>query len=162
MAIIISKSIAGYRRRRRAAAAARGEPHLSPDGPGRLRKLARNSSAGGRQRGGQRWRAARARMRRSGRHPAPRPAGRAARVVEAADRDPAARGPEETGQVSRPVVIEVHGLRKSYDGVEAVAGIGLEVRAGEVFAFLGPNGAGKPVTGLRHSFPAGKRPPCAG
>ena len=43
-------------------------------------------------------------------------------------------------------VIEVRGLRKSYDGVEAVAGIDLEVRAGEVFAFLGPNGAGKTTT----------------
>jgi ABC-2 type transport system ATP-binding protein len=43
-------------------------------------------------------------------------------------------------------VIEVRGLRKSYDGVEAVAGIDLEVRAGEIFAFLGPNGAGKTTT----------------
>jgi ABC-2 type transport system ATP-binding protein len=33
-------------------------------------------------------------------------------------------------------------LRKSYDGVEAAAGIDLKVAAGEVFAFLGPNGAG--------------------
>jgi ABC-2 type transport system ATP-binding protein len=45
----------------------------------------------------------------------------------------------------RPV-IEVRGLRKSYDGVEAVAGIDLDVRAGKVFAFLGPNGAGKTTT----------------
>ena len=43
-------------------------------------------------------------------------------------------------------MIEVRGLRKSYDGVEAVAGIDLEVRAGEIFAFLGPNGAGKTTT----------------
>ncbi|HYB16134.1 MAG TPA: ABC transporter ATP-binding protein, partial [Streptosporangiaceae bacterium] len=43
-------------------------------------------------------------------------------------------------------MIEVRGLRKSYDGLEAVAGIDLEVRAGEVFAFLGPNGAGKTTT----------------
>jgi len=50
------------------------------------------------------------------------------------------------GLLSRPAVIEVRGLRKSYDGVEAVAGIDLEVRAGEVFAFLGPNGAGKTTT----------------
>jgi ABC-2 type transport system ATP-binding protein len=51
-----------------------------------------------------------------------------------------------TGQISRPAVIEVRGLRKSYDGVQAVAGIDLKVRAGEVFAFLGPNGAGKTTT----------------
>jgi ABC-2 type transport system ATP-binding protein len=40
----------------------------------------------------------------------------------------------------------VRGLRKSYDGLEAVRGIDLEVGAGEVFAFLGPNGAGKTTT----------------
>jgi ABC-2 type transport system ATP-binding protein len=39
--------------------------------------------------------------------------------------------------------ISVRGLRKSYGELEAVAGIDLEVQAGEVFALLGPNGAGK-------------------
>jgi ABC-2 type transport system ATP-binding protein len=43
-------------------------------------------------------------------------------------------------------VIKVEGLRKSYDDFEAVRGIDLEVRAGEIFAFLGPNGAGKTTT----------------
>jgi ABC-2 type transport system ATP-binding protein len=43
-------------------------------------------------------------------------------------------------------VISVKGLRKSYNGFEAVRGIDLEVRAGEIFAFLGPNGAGKTTT----------------
>jgi ABC-2 type transport system ATP-binding protein len=43
-------------------------------------------------------------------------------------------------------VISVRGLRKAYGDVEAVRGIDLEVRAGEVFAFLGPNGAGKTTT----------------
>jgi ABC-2 type transport system ATP-binding protein len=43
-------------------------------------------------------------------------------------------------------VISVKGLRKSYDGFEAVQGIDLEVGAGEIFAFLGPNGAGKTTT----------------
>jgi ABC-2 type transport system ATP-binding protein len=43
-------------------------------------------------------------------------------------------------------VISIRGLRKSYGEVEAVRGIDLEVRAGEVFAFLGPNGAGKTTT----------------
>jgi ABC-2 type transport system ATP-binding protein len=41
------------------------------------------------------------------------------------------------------VVIEATGLRMSYDGVEAVRGIDLRVRRGEIFTFLGPNGAGK-------------------
>ncbi|HEY5318906.1 MAG TPA: ABC transporter ATP-binding protein [Solirubrobacteraceae bacterium] len=43
-------------------------------------------------------------------------------------------------------VIEVSGLRKSYDEHEAVRGIDLEVFRGEIFAFLGPNGAGKTTT----------------
>ena len=43
-------------------------------------------------------------------------------------------------------VISARGLRKSYDDVEAVRGIDIEVNAGEVFAFLGPNGAGKTTT----------------
>lgn len=42
--------------------------------------------------------------------------------------------------------IEVHGLFKSYDDVQAVRGIDLSVPAGEVFALLGPNGAGKTTT----------------
>jgi len=43
-------------------------------------------------------------------------------------------------------VISVRGLSKSYGDVEAVRGVDLEVRRGEVFAFLGPNGAGKTTT----------------
>ncbi len=44
------------------------------------------------------------------------------------------------------LVISVHGLRKRYGDNEAVRGIDLEVRRGEIFAFLGPNGAGKTTT----------------
>jgi ABC-2 type transport system ATP-binding protein len=46
----------------------------------------------------------------------------------------------------KDAVISVKGLRKSYDRVEAVRGIDLEVGPGEVFAFVGPNGAGKTTT----------------
>ncbi|KUL42301.1 ABC transporter [Actinoplanes awajinensis subsp. mycoplanecinus] len=42
--------------------------------------------------------------------------------------------------------MEVTGLRKTYQGREAVAGIDLVVARGEIFALLGPNGAGKTTT----------------
>jgi ABC-2 type transport system ATP-binding protein len=43
-------------------------------------------------------------------------------------------------------VISVRGLVKRYGSHEAVGGIDLQVRRGEIFAFLGPNGAGKTTT----------------
>ncbi|MBV8998311.1 MAG: ATP-binding cassette domain-containing protein [Solirubrobacterales bacterium] len=44
------------------------------------------------------------------------------------------------------VAIEVRGLVKNYDEVQAVRGVEFEVATGEVFGFLGPNGAGKTTT----------------
>jgi ABC-2 type transport system ATP-binding protein len=85
------------------------------------------------------------RRRRGRRGAAAQPGGQAAKIATPVSRGSAAGVPDGTGP-SRPVVIEVHGLRKSYDGVEAVAGLDLAVRAGEIFAFLGPNGAGKTTT----------------
>jgi ABC-2 type transport system ATP-binding protein len=46
----------------------------------------------------------------------------------------------------RMAAVDVQGLRKSYDGVEAVRGIDFEIATGEVFGLLGPNGAGKTST----------------
>ena len=42
--------------------------------------------------------------------------------------------------------IEVRELRKKYGSFEALKGIDLKVRTGEIFGFLGPNGAGKSTT----------------
>ncbi|HEV8248788.1 MAG TPA: ABC transporter ATP-binding protein [Gaiellaceae bacterium] len=42
--------------------------------------------------------------------------------------------------------ISVTDLHKSYDGQEALRGIGFEIEEGEVFGLLGPNGAGKTTT----------------
>jgi ABC-2 type transport system ATP-binding protein len=53
----------------------------------------------------------------------------------------AAAGPGRSGPV-----VSVRGLVKRYGSHEAVAGIDLQVRRGEIFAFLGPNGAGKTTT----------------
>lgn len=48
--------------------------------------------------------------------------------------------------MSDDVAIRVRGLRKTYGGSPAVAGLELDVHRGEVFALLGPNGAGKTTT----------------
>ena len=42
--------------------------------------------------------------------------------------------------------IEVKSLYKSYNSVNAVDGIDLSIKSGQVFGFLGPNGAGKSTT----------------
>src|SRR5438034_364231 len=47
-----------------------------------------------------------------------------------------------------PLAVMARGLTKSYGPVQALRGVDLEVRHGEVFGFLGPNGSGK-TTSIR-------------
>src|SRR3954468_7695658 len=60
-----------------------------------------------------------------------------AAAARAATDRPAAGGGDD-------VAVRVRGLRKSYDGVvQALDGVDVDVRRGELLAILGPNGAGK-------------------
>ena len=43
-------------------------------------------------------------------------------------------------------VLEVRGLRKTFQDFEAVKGVDFTVYQGDIFGFLGPNGAGKSTT----------------
>ena len=43
-----------------------------------------------------------------------------------------------------PIIVDIKNLRKSYDGgFEALKGVDLAIKEGEILALLGPNGAGK-------------------
>ena len=48
--------------------------------------------------------------------------------------------------MSEKIAIMTQGLTKSYGRVQALRGVDLEVRRGEILGFLGPNGAGKTTT----------------
>jgi ABC-type multidrug transport system ATPase subunit len=52
--------------------------------------------------------------------------------------------------------VELEGLTKHFDRTLAVAGVDLQIEAGEIFGLVGPNGAGK-TTSLR--MVAGLLPP---
>ena len=45
-----------------------------------------------------------------------------------------------------PLVIDVHGLTKSFDNTVVVDHVDMQVRKGEIYGFLGPNGSGKTTT----------------
>ena len=58
-----------------------------------------------------------------------------------------------TAEPSVSPILEVRGITKHFDGVQALRGIDIEVRPGEIHALLGENGAGKStlikiITGL--------------
>ena len=54
--------------------------------------------------------------------------------------------PVRSATAPAEIAISVAGLRKTYGGHEAVAGVDLQIARGEIFALLGPNGAGKTTT----------------
>ena len=49
-------------------------------------------------------------------------------------------------EAARDVVIDVHGLTKSFGGRVVVRDLSMQVRRGTIFGFLGPNGSGKTTT----------------
>ena len=48
-----------------------------------------------------------------------------------------------TSQVQGSGIIEAQNLGRSYGNREAISGIDLQIREGEIFGILGPDGAGK-------------------
>jgi len=58
----------------------------------------------------------------------------------------ATAAPSSTGPLDPDAAISVRGLVKRYGDRNAVDGLDLDIRRGEVFALLGPNGAGKTTT----------------
>jgi ABC-type transporter Mla maintaining outer membrane lipid asymmetry ATPase subunit MlaF len=44
------------------------------------------------------------------------------------------------------IVIDVHGLTKSFDGRAVVSNLSMQVKRGSIYGFLGPNGSGKTTT----------------
>src|SRR5579883_1819568 len=50
------------------------------------------------------------------------------------------------GRPTPEVVIDVHGLTKSFGGRTVVRDLSMQVRRGTIFGFLGPNGSGKTTT----------------
>ncbi len=48
--------------------------------------------------------------------------------------------------MANDMAVQVSDLRKRYGDTNAVDGVELQIRRGEVFALLGPNGAGKTTT----------------
>lgn len=67
------------------------------------------------------------------------PAAAAAAVVPAAAARPATPGREPSGEV----LLQARSVARSFFGVQALAGVDVQVRRGEILGLLGPNGSGK-------------------
>src|SRR6202035_1146066 len=57
-----------------------------------------------------------------------------------------AGAPEAAAAAAPDIVIDVHGLTKSFGGRQVVRNLSMQVRRGTIFGFLGPNGSGKTTT----------------
>ena len=53
---------------------------------------------------------------------------------------------QTNAEQSRPVLLQVKGLKVAYGGIQAVKGVDMEVREGELVTLIGSNGAGKTTT----------------
>jgi len=51
-----------------------------------------------------------------------------------------------TAAAAPEIVIDVHGLTKSFGGRTVVRNLSMQVKRGTIFGFLGPNGSGKTTT----------------
>src|ERR1700749_3080967 len=58
----------------------------------------------------------------------------------------AAAAAEAVHGATPDIVIDVHGLTKSFGGRKVVRDLSLQVKRGEIYGFLGPNGSGKTTT----------------
>ena len=53
---------------------------------------------------------------------------------------------DPTAAATPEIVIDVHGLTKSFGGRQVVRDLSMQVKRGTIFGFLGPNGSGKTTT----------------
>jgi branched-chain amino acid transport system permease protein len=50
---------------------------------------------------------------------------------------------KQSSRVAGPPLLALHDIRKAFRGVQALGGVSLEVREGEILGLVGPNGSGK-------------------